>query len=180
MKRIRDILTIICLLNSSIVSGQDISKKYPELIKTVELINKDNSLIKVTLKNEEFMTQVTDGGGELIGYFKNGQIQKITRKIGLSYGIETYDYYFTSRQLIFAYELLNGFIYNESISKFDYTKTEINFIGRYYFRNNKLIDSETTGHNRFEDDTLDIETTLIKEMNEYLDKLKRKSKNNAR
>jgi hypothetical protein len=180
MKRLRDILIIICFLNSSIASGQDISEKYPELIKRVRLINEDNSLTKVTLTNEEFLTQMTDGGGELIGYFKNGQIQKITLKIGLSYGIETYDYYFTSRQLIFAYELLNGFIYNESISKFDYTKTEINFIGRYYFRNNKLIDSETTGHNRFEDDTLDIETTLIKEMNEYLDKLKRKSKNNAR
>jgi hypothetical protein len=126
------------------------------------------------------MSQTTDGGGELIGYFKNGQIEKITISIGLSYGIETYHYYFTNGQLIFIYELLDGFIYNDSTSKFDYTKTEINFIGRYYFKDNKLIDSETTGHNRFENDTLDIETTLVQEMNEYLDKLKRNSKNNAR
>lgn len=175
MKILNNILIIILLLIGSTLYGQDISDKYPDLIKRVGLINKDKSLTKQTLKNEEFMTQMTDGGGELTGYFKNGQIQKITREIGLSHGIETYDYYFTNGQLTFVYELLNGFVYNENTSKFDYTKTKINFIGRYYFRENKLIDSETTGHNRFEDDTLDIETTLIKEMKECLDALKKKS-----
>jgi hypothetical protein len=180
MKRLTDTLIIIIfLIINSTLYGQDISDKYPDVIQRVEFINKDTSLTKVILENEEFLTQVTDGGGELIGYFKKGQIQKITRKIGLSYGIETYDYYFTNGQLIFIYELLNGFIYNESISKFDYTKTEVNFTGRYYFKVNKLIDSETTGHNRFEDDTLDIETTLTKEMNECLDKLKRSGKSHG-
>jgi len=172
MNRLKDIAILTLLLNSSILFGQDISDKYPDFIKRVGLINKDQSLNKVTLKNEEFMAQTTDGGGELIGYFKNGQIQKITRKIGLSYGIETYDYYFTNGQLIFVYEILAGFVYNDQTSKFDYTKTKINFIGRYYFKNNKLIDSETTGHNRFEDNAIDIETTLSKEMNECLNKLK--------
>lgn len=179
MKRHIYISIISLLFVGPTLYGQDISDKYPDLIKRVGLINRDNSLTRQTLKNEEFLTHMTDGGGELTGYFKNGQIEKITRQIGLSYGIETYDYYFTNGQLIFVYELLKGFIYNESTSKFDYTKAETNFIGRYYFKDNKLIDSETTGHNRFEDDTLDIETTLIREMKECLDKLK-KSKDNAR
>jgi hypothetical protein len=175
MKRLTNMLVITLLLIGSSLYGQDISNKYPDLIKRIGLINKDKSLAKRTLRNEEFMTQMTDGGGELTGYFKDGQIEKITREIGLSYGIEIYDYYFNNGQLIFVYEFLNGFLYNETTSKFDYTKTKINFIGRYYFKDNKLIDSETTGHNRFEDDTLDIETTLIKEMKECLDTLKKKS-----
>lgn len=117
---------------------------------------------------------MTDGGGKLAGYYKNDQIEKITREIVLSYGIETFDYYFTAGRLIFVYETLKGYSYDEDLGKFDYTKTEINFVGRYYFRDNKLIDSETTGHSRFEDDSIDIETTLIKEMKDNLDQLDRK------
>ncbi|SFB25811.1 hypothetical protein SAMN04489723_106145 [Algoriphagus aquimarinus] len=173
MSRLSGILIIIFLLNSSILSGQDISQKYPDLIKRVERINKDNLLEKVILENEEFMTQMTDGGGELIGYFENGQIQKITAKTGLSFGIETFDYYFTDGKLIFTYELLEGFPYNDSTSKFDYTNLETSFVGRYYFKDSKLIDSEITGHDRFEDEMFDMGTTLIKDMNEYLDKLKK-------
>ena len=69
MKILTNILTIILLLIGSTLYGQDISDKYPDLIKRVGLINKDKSLTKQTLKNEEFMTQMTDGGGELTGYF---------------------------------------------------------------------------------------------------------------
>jgi hypothetical protein len=176
-------LTVILILTFALVCtssyGQDIADKYPELIKRVGFINNDKSLTQVTLTNQEFMTEMTDGGGELIGFFKNKAIQKITRKVGRSYGIETYDYYFNNGQLVFVYELFSGFVYKESTSMFDYTKTEINFIGRYYFKEDKLIDSETTGHNRFEDDTIDIETTLITEMKECREMLKA-SKINAR
>ncbi|MES1221470.1 MAG: hypothetical protein ABUT20_38575 [Bacteroidota bacterium] len=162
-----------------IATGQNISQKYPELIKRIKSINQDSSFEKVILYNEEFMNQMSDGGGELIGYFKNDEPQKIIKKIGLSYGIETFDYYFTNGSLIFIYETLNGFVYNDSLEKFDYTKTENNFIGRYYFKNNKLFDSETTGHNRFdgegfENGKLDMGTVLIKEMRESLETLKRK------
>jgi len=72
--------------------------------------------------------------------------------------------------LVFVYETLQGFIYDDKLGEFDYSKTETNFIGCYYFRDKKLIDSETTGHNRFEDDSTDIETTLINEANENLEK----------
>ena len=126
------------------------------------------------------MTQMTDGGGELVGYFLKDQIQKITRKIYLSYGIETNDYYFTNGRLIFVYELFNMFVYDDKLSKFDYEKTKINFIGRYYFKDKQLIDSETTGHNRFENDALDIEATLTKESNECIENLNKKVKNNSR
>jgi hypothetical protein len=179
MRRLCNLLLAI-LIGSLSTYGQDISEKYPSLIDRVKEINQDKSLTIVTLENEEFLPQVTDGGGELTGYYKSGQIQKITRRIGLSYGVEIYEYYFTDGKLIFVYETLDGFPYVERSGKFDYTKTERNFIGRYYFKRGKLIDSETTGHNRFEDDTIDIESTLTKEMIDCLDKLEKERSNNAR
>lgn len=170
MKRFSNILILNLLVTSSIY-GQDISSKFPETRERVKEINLDKSFEVVTLENEEFLTQMTDGGGKLTGHFMGGQIQKIIRSIGLSSGTEIYKYYFVDGKLIFVDETLNEFIYNESSGKFDYTKTELSFIGSYYFQNNKLLDSETKGHNRFEDDSIDIEATLIKEMTECLKKL---------
>ena len=161
-------------------SAQDISPKYPGLIAQVKKINRDTSLDKLSLSNEEFMPQMTDGGGELTGYFKNGAIQKISREIGLSYGIETYDYYFSNGKLVFIYETLKGFVYNEKGDSVDHSKTELNFIGRYYFKNDKLIDSETTGHNRFEADDIDMEKVLLKETRRYMILLTRAKKSKAR
>lgn len=140
----------------------------------VKSIDTDTSFERITLTNEQFMSQMTDGGGELIGYFKKGKIQKITKRIGLSYGIETFDYYFFNEKLLFIYETLNGFVPNDSLGTLDQTKTELNFIGRYYFKNKKLIDSETTGHNRFERDDIDMETVLLEETEDNLSMLKEK------
>lgn len=51
--------------------------------KTVEQINKDKSLTTKTLNNEQFLQETTDGGGQLIGYFKSGQLVKIVERVGL-------------------------------------------------------------------------------------------------
>ncbi len=166
-------ILLFCLIVCLSTIAQDISDKYPSLIKRVKQINQDKSLTITTLENEAFLSQMTEGGGELTGFFKSGQIQKITRRIGLSYGVEIYEYYFTDGELIFVYETFDGFRHIERSREFDYTKTERNFVGRYYFKNGKLIDSETTGHNRFEDDTIDIESTLIKEVNYCVDILRK-------
>ena len=174
MKKFPPILILIsCVLTSY---GQDISNKYPGLIARVKKVNKDKSLSKISLENEEFMDHLTDGGGELTGLYKNDQIQKVIRKVFLSNGIEQFDYYFADGKLIFIYETFRAFKSLESQGTFDYSKTEIEFIGRYYFQNTKLVDSETTGHNRFEDDTIDIEKTLIAEMTDCLEHLNIKRK----
>ncbi|MDX1955488.1 MAG: hypothetical protein SFU20_08110 [Chitinophagaceae bacterium] len=160
--------------------AQNISTNYPDVKQRVNNINSDTSFEKIALTNEEFMPQMTDGGGELTGYFKKGIIQKITRKIVLSYGIETYDYYFTNEKLLFIYETFYVFIVNDSLGTVDQTKTELNFIGTYYFKNNKLIDSETVGHNRFENDEIDMEAILLKETEENLSMLKQKRTRTAK
>ena len=42
--------------------------------KKFEIVNRDTTLRKVTLENEEFLTNMTDGGGELAGFYKNKEI----------------------------------------------------------------------------------------------------------
>ncbi len=173
----RQIILIFILTISPLgasLFAQNISTKYPDVRQRVKSINADTSFKKITLLNDEFMPQMTDGGGELNAYFKKGIIQKITRKIGLSYGIETYDYYFINEKLLFIYETFYVFIVNDSLGTVDQTKTELNFIGTYYFKNNKLIDSETVGHNRFENDEIDMEAILLKETEENLSMLKQR------
>jgi hypothetical protein len=162
---------LLLLTIASSPRAQEISKKHPEITARVREINNDSSMTTVVLRNEEFMDNSTDGGGELTGYFKNDQIWKITRSIGISNGMEIYDYYFTKGKLIFVYEIFNGFVYDMKSNRMDYSKTERNFIGRYYFKNNKLIDLETTGHNRFEDNSIDLENTLIKDATSCFNKL---------
>ena len=134
-------------------------------------INADKSLRKVTLENEEFLEHMTDGGGELTGYFMKGQIQKVSQWVSFSHGNETTEFYFKNGQLIFVYEKFDSFIFNPQKELLDRTKTETTFEGRYYFNNNKLLDYGTTGHNRFEDDTIDPEKTLMKEAGEKVKQL---------
>jgi hypothetical protein len=134
-------------------------------------INADKGLRKVILENEEFLENMTDGGGELSGYFMKGQIKKVRQWVGLSNGNETKEFYFKNGQLIFVYEKFDSFIFNPNKEQLDHTKTETTFEGRYYFNNNKIIDYRTTGHNRFEDDTIDPEKTLLEEASKNVKQL---------
>ncbi|UAB85818.1 hypothetical protein INR75_07350 [Zunongwangia sp. SCSIO 43204] len=48
------------------------------------------------------------------------------------------------------------------------------FDGIYIFRNRKLIDQISLGHNRFEDDSIDAEETFLKELEIYKKKISKK------
>jgi len=85
----------------------------------------------------------------------------------------TFDYYFEKEKLVFIYEVFSAFFMDDSTGTLNYEKTLINFIGRYYLQDNKLIDNETTGHNRFEDDEIDMERLLLVEMNDSMLRLKK-------
>jgi len=113
--------------------------------KKFETINKDTTLRKVTLENEEFLTNMTDGGGELTGFYKNKEIKKIYEWIGLSNGISIKEFYFDKGQLIFVYEKFDSFVFDDKKNEFDLTKTKTVFEGRYYFSNKKLFSESTKG-----------------------------------
>ena len=113
--------------------------------KKFETINKDTTLKKVELENEEFLSNMTDGGGKLTGFYKNKEIKKIYEWIGLSNGISIKEFYFDKEQLIFVYEKFDSFVFDDKRNEFDLTKTKIVFQGRYYFSNKKLFNESTKG-----------------------------------
>jgi len=114
--------------------------------KKFEIINTDTTLRKVTLENEEFLTNMTDAGGELTGFYKNKEIKKVYEWIGLSNGISIKEFYFDKGQLIFVYEKFNSFVFDDKKDEFDLTKIKTIFEGRYYFNNEKLFSKSTKGN----------------------------------
>jgi len=114
--------------------------------KKFEIVNRDTTLRKVNLENEEFLTNMTDGGGELTGFYKNKEIKKIYEWIGLSNGISIKEFYFESGQLVFVYEKFDSFVFDDKKNEFDLSKTKTIFEGRYYFNNEKLFSKSTKGN----------------------------------
>jgi hypothetical protein len=133
------------ILFTAISFAQTRDEQIKLIRKKFEIINKDTTLRKVTLENEEFLTNMTDGGGELTGFYKNKEIKKIYEWIGLSNGISIKEFYFDKGQLIFVYEKFDSFVFDDKKNEFDHTKTKTVFEGRYYFSNKKLISKSTKG-----------------------------------
>lgn len=127
-------------------------EKIKAIRKTIESINSDTSYTIKKLDNEYFVNEkneATDGGQELTGYYKNGQIRKIIYTIGLSYGMTTYEYYFSNSELIFVFEKQDTYLQVKDSSGeftgFDYTKLELAFEGRYYFDKTKIFETKNKG-----------------------------------
>ena len=131
------------LTNIQLTNGQTKQDKVNYIKQVFASINRDTSLKKLTLDSEQFLDYTPDGGGSLTAHFKNKNILKITEEIGLSYGTIEIEYYFDKSQLIFAYAREKQFkLTDEGI---DQSKLTLKFEGRYYFSNNKLIDTKRTG-----------------------------------
>src|SRR6188474_2772100 len=139
--------------------------------KKFEIINKDTTLRKVTLENEEFLTNMTDGGGELTGFYKNKEVKKIYEWVGLSNGISVKEFYFDKGQLIFVYEKFDSFVFDDKKNEFDLTKTKTIFEGRYYFNNEKLFSKSTKGNKGLAAREETTERGLIERANENLEVL---------
>lgn len=139
-----------------------------EISKEVSTINAATNFTEVILDADAFLENQPDGGGELKGFYEAGSNRSIRLWLGLSNGFETKDYYFKNGKLIFVQEQFNSFVYDIQNDTFNLNKTEKTFDGRYYFVNGKLLHYETTGHNRFEDDAIDPEDTLVAEAKDYV------------
>ena len=101
------------------------------------------------MDNDYFVAHndVTDGGQELTGYFKNGDIQKIAYSVGLSVGLQRYLYYFDRGELVYVSAEEDDYpATNEGL---DYEKTEPVFSGEYFFLNGKLLRTNSKGQGRY-------------------------------
>jgi hypothetical protein len=148
------LITLIFITNISM--GQDIDKKYSDLIKQIVEINNKEDYEIVSFKEEE-LKGLFKGQSRLFGMYEKDDLQKMTLISISELGVESFDYYFSNGQLIYINETF------DQVTKKGELPTNRSFYGRYYFKNNKMYDSETKGHNRFEDDNLDAATILLGE-----------------
>ncbi len=125
--------------------------------KSYDQINASPSLKKITLENEDFLVNMTDGGGELVGYYNKNVLVKIKEWVGLSQGNRTRMYYFKDDQLFLVVEKFNSFV--PKGDALDKSKTKTTFEGSFYFHNNKLIDQQVNGKRNFDDDK-DIQASM--------------------
>ena len=137
----KTIYTLILLLFCTLAFAQT-DRAVNKIRQAVEQINKDTGHTTKTLDNEQFLEHMTDGGGKLTGYFKNGRLVKIVEWIGLSSCINITEYYLQDNKLIFAYTQGSVFPYVDSLGTFDhYGKLALTMECRYYFKNGKMIKS---------------------------------------
>lgn len=132
-------------------TSQDEANIIAGIQKKVQSINTEEDYQTKTLNNEWFLAHdiVRDNGVQLDGYFKDGQISKISERIGLSHIVTHFDYYFWDNQLILVNEKEEFFPYDDNTGTMDYTKLELGFEGYYYFNEEKLIKTEITGEKRY-------------------------------
>ncbi|PKV48889.1 hypothetical protein ATE84_0905 [Aquimarina sp. MAR_2010_214] len=150
--------TILLFIGILVIPFIGVSQNTDEQILKIraefQRINSNHQLEKMDLYNEEFMEYTTDGGGQLTGYFENGQLVKYIEWIGVSHGSIVIAYYLKEGKLFFAYEQENKFksVYDASGEwmSFDTSlQPETIFEGRYYFNNSRLIKELKKGERMF-------------------------------
>ncbi len=143
------ISTIVFLILTTLLFGQS-SNKVELIRKMVEQIDKDTtySTKTKTLNNEQFLEHMTDAGGLLTGYFKNGQLVKVSEKIELSSCVANYEYYYQDSFLIFVSGRERVFAYVDSTNSFDSTREVPGWGCTYYLYKGNLVKSIQGGHSR--------------------------------
>ncbi|MBY0478146.1 MAG: hypothetical protein K2Q24_10905 [Chitinophagaceae bacterium] len=144
---------ILLLLINSCTGLAQLSAQAKQIKDACKVIDEDSSFLKKIYEQEEFMNHATDNGGTLTVYHKNGIVHKMTEWVGLSNYIVIIDYYFQAGKLVYVRdeELMyeRNPVTGETTGKIS---KENRFLGEYFFRNNKLFEEKSLGHNRFEDD----------------------------
>ena len=146
MKKPFYILTL--LLFSLPTFAQTDSNRIVKIRKIVEQINMDSVYTTMILDNKQFLEHMTDGGGQLIGYFKNGKLVKIVETVYLSSCINVTEYYIQSNKLIFVYTFGKEFQYIDSSATFNSNSQSVTMECRFYFDNGKMIKSILKGSTR--------------------------------
>lgn len=123
----------------------------------------------------KFKGHYTDNGGSLAGYYKNDSLKKIIEWIGLSVDIIQNEYYFNNDKLIFVYSTAKRHHLNDDFS-IDETKLDNVSEGRYYFDNNKLIDTILSNEEREKEKGNDVKR-FLKDSKSYINLLNSKKGN---
>ncbi len=114
----------------------------------VQEINAGKDYEVRALENEEFLEQMTDGGGHLTGLMRNGALVKIVEWIGLSSCVNITEYYFENSQLVFVSSQGLEFAYVDSTASFDLDVQDVTMEARFYFHENNLVQADLEGSTR--------------------------------
>ncbi len=132
----------LTLTNSYGQGKEDKSFRLSQIRKTFRQINDYKNYRVVTIDDsEEFLGHGTDNGGSLKGYYKGDSLKKIVEWVGLSNRVVQNEYYFDKGKLVFVYSTDSRYKSNDTTGELDYSKFDNVFKGRYYFNNDKLIDT---------------------------------------
>jgi hypothetical protein len=169
------LLSLVSLLLVISTKGQTKEEENIAFIRKVfQQTNAEKNLTQVKLENEELTDELPDGGISLTGYFKEQALLKIELWTGLSYGILQIEYYFSNDSLLFAYVTEKHF--RQSADSVDYSKPELVFEGRYYYKKEKPINKSPKGKG-FWNNSSDGEKSLLPDSRNYLKLLYAKKKN---
>ena len=111
-------------------------------------INREEDYETKTLENEEFLEQMTDGGGELTAWIRDGRVVKMTEWVGLSSCVNVTEYYLQDSQLVFISVQGSEWAYVDSTGSFDPAVQNVTMEARFYFDDNALIKSDLNGSTR--------------------------------
>ena len=129
----------------------------------------DTTYVIKILNNEQFLEQMTDGGGQLKGYFYNGQLVKIIEWIGLSSCVNITEYYLGGNQLVYAYTQGKETKYVDSTATFNSMVQTVTMECTYYYNNGKVIKSTYEGSTRCSGPpTADWSTNYLRRFDQYL------------
>lgn len=142
------ITTLLLIVVVNVSYAQTLAQKIATIRAEVQKINNSSGYNIKTLSNEEFLDEMSDGGGELQAYYRNDELVKIVEKIYLSSCINITEYYLKSGILIFAYVQGKQWYYNEKLNEFDPKRTTLNMESRFYYENSQLINSILKGQNK--------------------------------
>ena len=141
MKTLTTIILMSIFVNFTI--AQNVESSIKVIRKHFQWTNTQKGFMTVALNNQDFLDHPTDNGATLTGYFKRGKLYKIEETVGISYAVYKTDYYFWDGKLYFVYRTESQYKSktdaNGNFIEMDYSKTELKYQDRQYFKNGKRI-----------------------------------------
>jgi len=144
------ILTALFILLPITLLAQSKAQSVIQIRQIVNAVNSDSSVTKVLI-NAEYLAKLKksatpyDGGEELTGYFKRDTLVKIVYSIGISTGLKTFEYYLQKDHVVFVYEQVDRYPYDEKQQQLNYNVLTNTFKGRYYLATGKVFKTIETG-----------------------------------